>query len=584
MSKKIVKREVRFAVHIPKSDYREDCHFVKEHVHYEDGTSGPSTYLVKEFQRPLWVTRPEHRNHKDKKEFEQRDKTIQVKCTESDLNRRAAEMLDMPHLATQPKKLKDSPYLYGFDRTSTSIIKLQNLMKNEFIQTPYSVAGFDIETDIDTLEILMATVVYRGKVEMSILSKYLANVSNYTDRLNKAIEKYLPEYANKIQVVTRVFETEVELLADVFRVANEWAPDFLAIWNINFDMKRIMDRLKVHNVDPKNIICDQNVPRAYRYCRYKEGITRKETASGKSKPINPSLQWHYLTSTSTFYAIDAMCVYRQLRIAKPEEPSYSLDAILQRVLKKRKLTFTEADAYEKEAWHRFMQKNYPIEYMVYNIFDCLGMLEIEEKTKDLCNSLPAGAGITDFAKFNSNPRKIVDALFLFGLERGVVVGTAGNVSEDKELADCVPDELLESVIDADDDDEDDGPDENGHEDQNKYTGLGLAGWIQMLQQNLLLNEGLKIFHDFPEVVSNFRGTVYDVDATAAYPTATLVGNVSKATCVNEVISIAGIAEDVFREQNLTVCLGGMGVLEYHSVMYDLPTLDSAELEDFLMTV
>lgn len=581
MEKKPIRREVRFAIHIPKTDYRDDAHYIKEQLYFEDGTSKPHTYLVKDFKRPVWVTKPAYRTgkyaHTQKKEFELRDRTFEQKCTQSELNKVSAAMLDAPHLANQPNLLKESPYLYGFDRSSTSIIKLHNLMKNNFVQSPYTVGGFDIETDIETREILIATTVFEGKVHTSVLSKFLQGIPDYEARLDKAIEKYLPEYHGKIKVKVTKHDDEVSLLKDNFKQANEWAPDIISIWNQAFDIPRCLERLKVFGVDPRDVICDQTVPRAYRVCKYKEGITKKVTASGVMKPINPSLQWHYLQSTTKFMVIDAMCTYRQIRMANPEEPSYSLDAILQKELKKRKLSFTEADKYQKEKWHIFMQKNYPIEYIVYNIYDCLGMLEIDQSTKDLTNGLPAGAGMTDFAKFNSNPRKIVDALFLFGLERGLVVGTAGGGSKpEQEEAGDVPDELLGEAVD-----EDDGPDENGHEAQEKYKGLGLQGWIQMLQQNLLLNEGLKIFQDYPQVVTNLRGLVFDVDATAAYPTATLVANVSKETCFNEVISIEGIREEDFREQNLSICLGGVNSLEYHNVMYGIQAIDSEELDRFL---
>ena len=573
MDKKPIRREIRYAVHVPRTDYREDCHYIKEQQFFEDGTSKPHTYMVKDFKRPIWVTKPAYRNHQQKKEFESREKTHEQFCTQSDLNKVTAGLLDATHLAHRPDELKDSPYVYGLDRTSTSLIKMQNLKKNNFIQSPYTVAGSDIETDIDTREILLMTSVFKHQVHTSILRKFLQGIPDYEDRLDKAIAKYLPEYHDKLKVKLTVHDTEPELLKSNFETANKWAPDFLAFWNINFDMKRIFERLKEHNVDPRDVICDKDVPRAYRVCRYKEGISKKVTASGSHKPINPSLQWHSLLSTSKFYAIDAMCVYRQIRMAKPEEPSYALNDILDKVLKKRKLTFKEADAYQKEAWHIFMQKNYPIEYIVYNIFDCLGMLEIDDVTNDLKSGMPSGAGITDFAKYNSNPRRIVDALFMFGLKRGLVVGTAGSVKQAKEEEDAIPDELLDS---EEDEEEDDGVDENGHESQDKYKGLGLKGWIQMLPQNLLLNEGLKIFHDFPNVRSNFRGTVFDVDATAAYPTCTAVANVSKETCVNEVISIDGISEESFREQNLSVCLGGVNSLDYFHVMYSLPSIDEVD--------
>lgn len=185
--------------------------------------------------------------------------------------------------------------------------------------------------------------------------------------------------------------------------------------------------------------------------------------------------------------------------------------------------------------------------------------------------------MTDFAKYNSNPKKIVDALFLFGLERNLVIGTVGKVKKSEE----------ESVVEAIDTDDavdwDEDPDilEEKEERIEDYQGLGLKGWIQLLPQNQLMKDGLKVLADFPEVVTNIRGMTWDVDATAAYPTCTMVGNVSKETCVNELIQVDGIHPEIFKEQNLGVCLGGVNTLDYMSSIFSLVPLDKIDalLED-----
>lgn len=567
MTKEILRKETRFAVHLPKNGQREDAHYIKEHIYYKDGTSTPNTFMVKDYKRPVWVTKQNHRDHNDKKEFEEVSKLFEQKATQSDLNRVVATMLDKPYAANRPSEIKDSPYVYGYDQTSTSLIKLKSLHKNKFIQSPYTVSAFDIETTLDTKEVLIATIAFNNKVHTCILSKFLKGLINLESKVNQGIDKYLPTYSGKLDLTLTVHETEVDLLTAVFKTANEWGPDFLAIWNINFDIPTILKRLKINNTNPIDVICDTTIPRPYRVCRYKEGMTNKVMA-GKQKPVPPSLQWHSLFSTTTFHAIDAMCVYRQIRMAKQEEPSYSLDAILQKVLGKRKLSFVEADEYSGGKWHIFMQENYPIEYIVYNIWDCLGMLELDAITKDLSSSLPAGAAMTDFTRFNSNPKKIVDALFLFGLERGLVVGTAGTV----------PDYAPVPIAATEEEDSDEDEEEDEDDGDRLLKSLGLKGWIQLLPQNHLLAEGLKCLEEFPEVVTSVRGTVADVDATAAYPTATLVSNASKATCVNELISIEGIDEEIFREQNLSVCMGGVNSLEYFNIMFGMPAMDAMDAE------
>ena len=327
MEKEILKKEIRFSIHIPRTDYREDMHYIKEQITYKDGSIEPKTYLVKDFKRPIWVTKEAFRNHNEKKEFELRDKLLEAKTTESDLNKTIANLLGKPYLVNQPNDIKNSPYVYGYDITSTSLIKYISLSKNDFIQSPYKLATFDIETNPETDEILIASTVFENKAHVSILAKYLRGIIDVEHRLKLAMDKYLPQY-NNLKIDIKIWDTEVKLIEDIFTVTNEWKPDFLAIWNMNFDIPKILGKLKQYNVNPIDVICDKTIPRKYRICKYKQGITKKVTASGVVKPINPSLQWHSLISTTSFYVIDAMCVYRQLRMAKAEEPSYALDAIL----------------------------------------------------------------------------------------------------------------------------------------------------------------------------------------------------------------------------------------------------------------
>lgn len=566
--KEILKRETRFVFHLPKNDYRDaDYHYVKEQVTFKDNTTEPRAFFIKDYKKRIWCTANNKRNHKEKKEFEDADNLISRMTTESDLARTAAGLLGKPHLANNPASIKDEPYIYGYDIPSTSLIKYASLKRNNFVQSFYSVAVLDIETDPKTDIPIMVTVTMEGKAHCVVISDFLRKVLKPHEKVRSCIDHYLPKYKNldyKLEIVDDI----VDGLKSIFKTANEWAPDFLAVWNVDFDMTRILGVLKLRGVNPIDVICDQSIPRSLRVCRYKQGMTKRVTASGVVKPINPSLQWHSLICTAKFYVIDAMCVYRQLRMAKAEEPSYSLDAILNKKLGTRKLSFEAADKYRGLEWHLFMQANYPVEYIVYNLYDCLGVEELQAKTKDLKSSLPSFAGITDFMKFNSQSTKLRDALFLFGIERNRVIGTAGSV---------VNDDISTELTDLDDDDDSD--DEEESLDPSKYKTLPLKGWIQLLPQNRLIPNGLRCLEDYPNVQTSFRGITCDFDAKSSYPSCIQVGNVSKETCINEVISIDGLSEEKFRELNLSVCLGNANMLEYLQDMCGLPTLE--ELDELI---
>lgn len=546
------RREIRYSIHIPKTDYRDDCHYVKEKIFNEDGTTIANAYLLKDFQRSVYVTTKSKRNHVEKKEFEHKDNLFSRLTTQSDINKTVAMMLDAPHIAKNRNAIKESPYVYGYDITSTSLLKYSSLKRNEFIQSPYTVSAFDIETSMVDGHILMATLALDGKCYTSILKSFVAGYNNPEYLIRKAVEKYLPQYKD-LECIFTFHDTEVDMLKEIFKVANDEAPDFMAIWNMNFDIPKVLERLEANHVNPIDVICDQDVPREYRVCRYKEGIKKKVTASGVVKPINPSLRWHTLFATSKFYVIDSMCVYRQLRLAEQEKPSYSLDNILKAELNTQKLKFTEADGLSGGSWHEFMQSKHPIEYVVYNMYDCLSMLELDNKLKDLKSTLPSAAGITDFFNFNKTISILNNSLFLFGLSKDLVIGTTP-VTNDEEI----------NTDDLDDDDPD------------KYNTLNLKNWIQLLPQNQLLNRGLKVLEDYPELRTNIRGLTADFDSTSSYPSCTKVANVSKKTCTKEIIKIEHVPERVFREQNMSINLGASNSLEYFNIMFNLPKLSDLD--------
>ena len=95
-----------------------------------------------------------------------------------------------------------------------------------------------------------------------------------------------------------------------------------------------------------------------------------------------------------------------------------------------KLKFKEADGYEGLEWHIFMQRHYPLEYVVYNQFDCIAMELLDERNLDVQMSLPMFAGCSDFQHFNSQPRRSVNALHYFVQKHDHVIGTTASEMKD----------------------------------------------------------------------------------------------------------------------------------------------------------
>ncbi len=550
----ITQRECKFAIHVPSRNLQQqpDIHVVKERLTLADGSTRSNLRFIQNFKRPFFITKPSFRNHEQKKETEDLDKVIETKVTQSELRNAVAKALDKPWSKDGLKQLSASPFLYGTDMSSTSLIKYEYQKRYPEANSAFSVCTFDIETDVvnGTELLIMATITFQNKCFTAILKDFVKGFSHVEDLLRIKANEYIQDYLEKHGMVPEFYiaDDHVDLLKEVFKRLHEWQPDFLAIWNMNFDVPHVLKALQHYGVDPREVLCDPSIPEEYRICRYKQGPNKKVTASGRVIPISPASQWHTLFLTASFYVIDAMCTYKQIRLADQEEPSYALDAILGKRLGIRKLKFEQAEGYSGLKWHQFMQTQYKLEYIIYNIFDSLSMLELDMVTKDLTLTLPSYAGVSDFSEFKSQPRKIADAFYFFCLEHNKVLGTVPP-SEQK---------IETDMEEASDDEEED-------EDYNDET-LNLRGWVTTLPSHMVV-PGLCLIEEDPTIATNIRTHVFDSDAVSAYPTCISVANVSKSTTKREIIKIGEIDEEVFRLQNINCLFGRVNSLEYGVEMF-----------------
>lgn len=439
----VVGKECRFAVYMPPPEHgMPDYHLVKENLHMSDGTVKPNTIMVKDFKRPFWHVKKGFQNHKQKKEWEKIERLIEGSSTQSKLVDSCAKALGKGYFNGNLRKLSSDPYLYGADILSTAVIKrtYQDKYKETPI-TPFSVAVFDTETDVvnGTKQVIMASLTMKNICFTVVVREFLKGIANPHERVEAAMNKYLGEYVKKrgIKPELVIVNTELDVIAACMNKAHELKPDFLAIWNIAFDIEKIIEACDRRQVNPADIFSDPSVPKEYRYFKYAKGPTQKVTASGLVTPIKPAAQWHTVYCPASFYIIDAMCAFKHIRIGQPEKQSYSLDFILNDQLGVRKLKFEEAKDFSGLKWHQFMQTTHKIEYIIYNRFDCISMEELDEKTLDLSASLPSMSGCSDFVNFKSQPRRAADNLHYYCLSKGRVIGTTSG-----EMADEMDDDTV----------------------------------------------------------------------------------------------------------------------------------------------
>lgn len=485
MEKKIKTKECKFVHYIPYvKDERDDTHLVKEKITYEDNTIENKINVISNFKRPIWITKLNYRNHKQKKESEELSKLVEYQCTQNDIPKEANKRLNMNRYNPTIRDVSVSPYLYGIDVDSRVFVKKAYLDKYGEEFTPYSVCVLDIEVDIDTNELIIITVATNTNSYTAVLKKFVNRYNNPEKELRYIYKKHIPEtdITKNINIEFGFFNTEIELISNVFEKVHSWKPDFLAVWNISYDlgvMLRICDK---YNVDPKDIFSDPDLPTNLRYFKYIEDKNSKVTASGVNKPPGPHERWHKIVSSASFYWVDAMCAYNYIRVGgKAVVGGYSLDSVLKHELgdKLKKLKFEDENTNNLLGadWHRYMVNEKPLEYIVYNIWDVLSILELDKKTTDLSTSLALLSGLSSFDNFKSGPKKIVDNLHFFYINNGRVLGCRSRIEN--------------------------------NEDFNKD--IDLSKWIVLLPSHRVKDNGYKCLNDAKGFNTNIKTFTFDAD-------------------------------------------------------------------------
>lgn len=438
-----------------------DLLLIKEYEYPADG-SPPKANLrqVFNYKRPYWITKPIYRNHKDKKEWELEENLQRFESTEIGLAADIMRKLDrIPAGRMDLRSIAQSPYVYGTDVNSCVLTKHHYQTKWPHRVNINRVAVIDTETDMligdpnqeGFEEIIMASITMKEQVKLVVVRSFLDGIDNAEQRIREKFQYYLgdmtvPDPENKGQtkqldlIAQRGLKLEIlfvdnagEAAVEIIRTAHEWSPDILAFWNIDFDMNKMIEAMERRGYNLSKVFSDPSIQKNFQNFRYIQGPAQKVTASGKTMALAPAERWHEVVCPASWYALDAMCVYLKLRIAGGKEPSYALDAILEKKLGIRKLKFKEADHLSKGSWHKFMQLNYKIEYCVYNLFDCISVEMLDEKTTDLQSMMSLMCSHSEYRRFPSQPRRTCDDLHFLALEnKRVCAATSNKMMDDND--------------------------------------------------------------------------------------------------------------------------------------------------------
>lgn len=433
----ITQRACMFAHYSKATDKsNNDVLLVKERICDENGVERPNIRYIYDFKKPFWITKKGARDHETKKEYEVLENLIPLSSTQARLPTSVARALGEKTGGYKSlRELSNSPYLYGTDIPTESIVKHQYRKKYETYAPEATVAALDLETNVHSREeeIISGSVTFKDRVIFAVTEKFIGTTPDYKNRIEEAFDKYLGEYktSRKIKLHVKVVKNDLGVVKALFAALHKWQPDIVSIWNMAFDINKILGCLKNHDIDPKYIFSHPSLPTQYKNFNWREDLPQKTTATGKVTSKHFADLWHVLEAPASFYFVDAMTFFKRNRPMEAARHSYSLDAILKEELDLTKLKFKEADAYSGLEWHLFMQANYKVEYGIYNIFDCIALELLDEKTNDLSRALIASAGLSPIKDIASGPRNLANNLHFFLLDKGkVICSTSPNMREE----------------------------------------------------------------------------------------------------------------------------------------------------------
>jgi len=428
-------KEAKLITYLSEKDVGEDVHIIREKIITGDEWKY-DIKIVKNYERPFWITKPVFRNHKDKKEAEDKDKVTIFKSTQSRLLENTAKRLGDTYALLNDKNIvRNSPYVYGLDVDARTILKYKYLKKYNTV-TPNRYAALDIEKNILTDDLVVMSLSSDYGIYVGILNKLVWKEKEPISKLKELYDKYIPdvEIKRKAKVEFKIFTDELSLIKWIFQKANELNVDIIGVWNIKYDIPEIMDTLSKYGVDIADVAHYDKIPSKYKYFKFIEGTSVKKTASGKMVPKSPEEIWNIVRSTTNYYLIDAMSTHRYIRVGGATvSGGYSLDNILKEEGVAQKLKFDTGGVNQGAEWHIYMVKNKPLEYVIYNVWDTMSMVELDRKTEDIRLTLDLLLGVSHYDIFNSGPKRIIDALFFFYLKKGKVLGTKPRRMEDDKV-------------------------------------------------------------------------------------------------------------------------------------------------------
>lgn len=242
--------------------------------------------------------------------------------------------------------------------------------------------------------------------ENPLIEQFERNLPNFIDKCHKTFDESYGELNYEIHM----YDTEIDMITEVFRLFNTLARDFILFWNMAFDIPYFIDRIKALGHDPMKIMCDPEFIRDELYYR-------KDHRHHDFKTKND-----VFTCTSKSVYLDQMSQYIKIRKARSELKTVRLNAIAKAELNDEKLDYSDEANIKTLPY-----ENYEL-FVLYNIKDTLLQYGIEMKTHDIDNVFQRSLiNATQYESAFSQTILLKNRAYLSYYKQGFIIGNNNNI-------------------------------------------------------------------------------------------------------------------------------------------------------------
>ncbi|MEG1870734.1 MAG: DNA polymerase domain-containing protein [Peptostreptococcaceae bacterium] len=318
-----------------------------------------------------------------------------------------------------------------------------------------------------------------------------------------SIEEFKKELANdfddtygKIEYKFFMYDEdkEIDLIRDLFKLINTLKRDFCLIWNQNFDIPFIIERIHTLGYEHESIVCHKDFETKSAFF-----VTSKANMFAEKTD-------KFICNSYTRF-LDQLVVYSGLRKGGGTIRSHKLNDIGKKEVNDAKLDYSE-DADIKTLPY----KNYKM-FVKYGIKDVLLQLGIDNKTQDVENLyLRTLKNATPYERAFKQTTFLKNAAYISFFKQGYVICNNKPFDENN-----YSDNIIKTMFDESDGTDDDDEDE-------QFEGAIVA------DPELNGYNGIKIFGKSSKYVYDY---VTDEDFAQMYPNVIFVFNVCGSTLIGK---------------------------------------------------